>query len=42
MESMINRWRTALQATDDIQNSRLTASRKVEEPSKIKDSHAMT
>lgn len=39
---MISRWQKALQATDDIQNSRLTASRKGEESVKNKDTHILT
>jgi hypothetical protein len=41
MESMINRWHKALQATEDIHNSRLTASRKEEQP-RIKENLILT
>ena len=34
MESLQNRWQNAIQAVQDIQNSRLIVSRKKEEPSK--------
>lgn len=41
MESMINRWLKAIQATEDIHNSRLAASRKEEQP-KIKEQMILT